>query len=215
MAAKKEVKKRNRKPGLKSTDGMPKVKPAYKKKNVLKGKRLIDYNPSSEEYKILDRGGLEGLFKTPESLWNAAVKYFTWVKDNPWYKNEYRDGMIVKIPAGRPMTIIGMCVHMGVGSDYYRHFKQEMSEEKRQLFGPVINAIDNTIYTQKFEGASIGAFNATIISRDLGLIDKVDTTTNGKDIVAQPPQINVYNNAPKMAGSESEVDQTPTVKRKA
>lgn len=177
-------KTRNRKPGPKSTDGMKKKKSVYKKINVRKGKSISDVEKDSPEYKILDKGGLEKLFKTPESLWKAACGYFLWVKNNPWYKNEFREGGIVKIPVGRPMTIIGMCVHWGVGSDYYRHFKNEMSAEDKKLFGPVVKVIDDTIYKQKFEGAAIGAFNANIISRDLGLADNqnVNLSDNRKEV---------------------------------
>jgi hypothetical protein len=38
------------------------------------------------------------------------------------------------------------------------------------------------MFTQKFEGATVGAFNANIIARDLGLKDQTDVTTNGNDI---------------------------------
>ena len=39
---------------------------------------------------------------------------------------------------------------------------------------PIITRIREAIYQQKFEGASVGAFNANIIARDLGLADKQD-----------------------------------------
>jgi len=39
----------------------------------------------------------------------------------------------------------------------------------------VIRAITNIMYTQKFEGASVGVFNANIIARDLGLKDSTET----------------------------------------
>lgn len=35
------------------------------------------------------------------------------------------------------------------------------------------------MYAQKFEGASVGAFNANIIARDLGLIDKKEVEHAG------------------------------------
>lgn len=40
----------------------------------------------------------------------------------------------------------------------------------------VIRGIEEVMFNQKFTGASVGAFNANIISRDLGLIDKSQQT---------------------------------------
>jgi hypothetical protein len=173
-------KTRKRKPGPKSTDGMPVRKKAYKRRNVLKGLKM-----DSDEYKLLDKGGLEKLFKTPQSLWEAACDYFKWVKLNPWYKKEWKsDFGLVDVPVGRPMTIKGMCIHMGANSEYYRNFKNTLSPEDRVVFSSVINKIDEIIYTQKFEGAALGAFNANIISRDLGLADNqnVNLSDNRKEV---------------------------------
>lgn len=39
-------------------------------------------------------------------------------------------------------------------------------------FSSVIRAINSIMYANKFEGAAVGAFNANIISRDLGLADR-------------------------------------------
>lgn len=43
--------------------------------------------------------------------------------------------------------------------------------------------MEETIETQQFEGACVGAFNANIIARKLGLVDKqeVDHTNAGKE----------------------------------
>lgn len=47
----------------------------------------------------------------------------------------------------------------------------------------VLSRIERVIETQQFEGACVGAFNANIIARKLGLADKqeVDHTTLGKE----------------------------------
>ncbi len=46
----------------------------------------------------------------------------------------------------------------------------------------VITRIKETIFTQKFEGASADLLNANIIARDLGLADKKDITSDGDKI---------------------------------
>lgn len=55
-------------------------------------------------------------------------------------------------------------------------------------FSDVIRAISNIMYANKFEGAAVGAFNANIISRDLGLAEKTSNEHKiklGKDIEAE------------------------------
>ena len=50
----------------------------------------------------------------------------------------------------------------------------------------VIERIEQTVYSQKFEGAAAGLLNANIIARDLGLADrredKIDVTSGGESI---------------------------------
>ena len=53
-----------------------------------------------------------------------------------------------------------------------------MSED----FSAVISMVEEIIETQQFEGAAVGAFNANIIARKLGLADKQDITSNGETV---------------------------------
>ena len=53
-------------------------------------------------------------------------------------------------------------------------------------FGEAINKITSRIENQQFEGATVGVFNANIIARKLGLVDKKDVTTNGQNVTASP-----------------------------
>ena len=55
-------------------------------------------------------------------------------------------------------------------------------------FSDVIRAIGKIMYANKFEGAAVGAFNANIISRDLGLAERTDNSHKiklGKDLDAE------------------------------
>ncbi len=71
---------------------------------------------------------------------------------------------------------------------WWRNFKEgcknstdDSTDDKDFLM--VIARIEETIETQQFEGACVGAFNANIIARKLGLSDKqeLDHTTGGKE----------------------------------
>ncbi len=126
-------------------------------------------------WKNRSKHGRDALFATASVLWDAACEYFQWCDENPWYRTDFKgkDADRVEIPTARPYTLSGFTLHCDVSESYFRVFKQTASED----FLTVIARIEQVIYTQKYEGAVVGAFNANIISRDLGLADKVQVTT--------------------------------------
>jgi hypothetical protein len=131
---------------------------------------------------------------TVEEFSQAWDDYFNWVDNNPWYKNEAikageNAGMIIKIPTARPYSEIGFCAYNDLGEHYINQLAKSLEgreDEESQQFSYILTRARAKCKSQKFEGAAVGAFNANIIARDLGLADKnqVDHTTNGKDIVA-------------------------------
>lgn len=150
-------------------------------------------------WKLRSSHGREKLFSTPGLLLKAAYEYFEWCDNNPWQKTEQLKKPIsigrgkekvtqttIQIPTSRPYTLSGLCIYLGVNTKYFNDFKDGMKgkeeEGRNKDFSEVISRIENIIYTQKFEGAAVGAFNANIIARDLGLTDKTDVTTKGKEI---------------------------------
>jgi hypothetical protein len=107
----------------------------------------------------------------PESLWNKFIEYIEKCEANPWYKNEAikggdMAGAIVQIPTSRPFTISGFSVHAGISVQTFDSYS------KTEEFLEVTTRIRDIIFTQKFEGAAVGAYNANLISRDLQLIDQ-------------------------------------------
>jgi hypothetical protein len=134
------------------------------------------------------RHGREKLFASAELLWDAAEEYFLWCDQNPWMKKELMKsgehaGDLIDVPTQRPYTLGGLCIYLGVNEAYFRTFKAQLPDGEKD-FNTVISQIEQVIYTQKFEGAAVGAFNANIIARDLGLKEKseVDHTTGGERI---------------------------------
>jgi len=119
--------------------------------------------------------GRDKLFATPEMLWEAACEYFKSCDDNPWIKVEGLKGgelagQLINIPTQIPYTLKGLCLYIGCSESYFRAFKSQERENAKD-FITVIEQIEETIYNQKFTGATVGAFNANIIARDLGLSD--------------------------------------------
>ena len=134
-------------------------------------------------WQLRSKHGRDKLFATPELLWEAACEYFEWCEENPWYKKEAvksgdMAGTIISIPTARPYTLQGLCRYLNCSTEYLKHF--EANNIDSEDFMPIITRIREAIYQQKFEGASVGVFNANIITRDLGLADKKDHTSNGE-----------------------------------
>jgi hypothetical protein len=137
-------------------------------------------------WELRSKHGRDKLFATPELLWEAACEYFEWCRENPWIKKDWvgKDADEVERETERPFTLTGLCIYLDCSSSYFRSFKSTL-QEKDKDFLTIITRIEEIIYTQKFEGAAVGAFNANIIARDLGLSDKVNNEHSGEVSVKQ------------------------------
>ncbi len=154
-------------------------------------------------WELRSKHGKDKLFTSPELLWEAACEYFEWCIDHPWLKMEQtkakaslkitsEDGELKDIssfdpqnltglPTARPFTLSGLCLYLNCSESYFRVFKSTL-KEKNEDYLTVITRIEQTIETQQFEGATVGAYNANIIARKLGLTENVDHTTKGKEL---------------------------------
>ena len=133
-------------------------------------------------WKLRSKHGRDKLFATPELLWEAACEYFQWCESHPLYETKAFafQGIITtkKLPVMRAMTLSQLCFYLNCNEAYFRQFKAQLHEVD-QGFSTVIYDIEQTIYNQKFQGASGNLLNANIIARDLGLADKSELTGAG------------------------------------
>lgn len=142
-------------------------------------------------------------YETPVHLWMAACEYFEYNDTNPLEKNEAvksgdMAGMIIAVPVRRPYTKVGLASFMGMTADYVKELKTNKE------FSPVMELIDSVIETQQVEAAIAGLANPLIVSRLLGLTDKMEIDQRGE--LKATFQLNVVNPGIPLAGSESEVD---------
>jgi len=131
-------------------------------------------------WKARSKHGRDKIFKTPASLWSAAQGYFQWIENNPLTKPIIYQGAVTgKEELARPMTVKGLCIHLNVNSKYFNDFNAalDLDKELDKDFSEVSIKIREIIDTNKFEGATVGLFNPTIIARDLGLADKQEVTS--------------------------------------
>jgi hypothetical protein len=126
-------------------------------------------------WKIRSKHGRDTLFASPELLWEAACEYFTWCDDNPLLEQDFvgKDATEIHRNKMRPYTLGALCLYLGCGESYFKNFNLEGNPQFKEVF----EKIRSTIYSQKFVGAASGFFNAGIISRDLGLKERTDTTS--------------------------------------
>lgn len=124
-------------------------------------------------------------FETPIDLWNEVVNYFQWVDSNPIIKQDFKgkDADKVDYELQRPYTWQSLYVYLGVTNlDYYK--------TKDEFLG-ILTHIGNIIYSCKYDGALVGIFNYSMVSRDLGLMERSDITSNGNEIKQPTTVINL------------------------
>lgn len=113
--------------------------------------------------------GRKPIFESPEQLWGAACEYFEWVEDNKLQEAKafaYEGAVTVKeLPKMRAMTIQGLCFFLDISDETWANYCG-----KDDFIG-ICTDIKRVIFTQKFEGASAGLLNASIVARELGLAD--------------------------------------------
>lgn len=119
---------------------------------------------------------------TPQGLWDKAQEYFVWASENPLMETKVFNyqGEIVKteVPKMRAMTEIAFCLYAEIDRVTFENYKSNKDPYKE--FFTVAKAIEEVIYTQKFEGAAAEFLNSNIIARDLGLKDKSETELKGQ-----------------------------------
>lgn len=119
-------------------------------------------------WKLRSKHGRDLIFSSPSILWEACVEYFEATDARKWVKQDWvgKDAMPVLRETETPYTWTGLYVFLDIDHVTWLNY------EEREDFITITTRVRNIIYTQKFEGAAVGAFNPTIISRDLGLVDK-------------------------------------------
>lgn len=128
--------------------------------------------------------GRDRIIQDHEALLESAYEYFQQTDNRKWTKKDWvgKDAFEVQRENETPYTKSGLCVFLGI--DGWRTI--ESLKEVSSDFFQVVTHIENIIFTQKIEGASVGAFNASIVSRELNLQENIDLTTKGNEIKSIP-----------------------------
>lgn len=137
-------------------------------------------------------------YDTPERLWNKFVEYCKWCDDNPielpakvifkGTKSTIEERNEGKTTARTPYLLSGFMVWAKIAN--WTDFKKSKTNQSGD-FPRVIRAIEDTIQTQQVSGAMVGLYNSNLTARLNGIKENADLTSNGKDIVKEPLQIEV------------------------
>lgn len=156
---------------------------------------MADGRIGNKFWELRSKHGRDKLFATPELLWEAACEYFQWCEDNPLVETQAKvvsngqgEGSsitLVELPVIRAMTVSQLCLYLGCNESYLRIFKQQLPDGEKD-FNTIILNIEQVIYNQKFQGAAGNLLNANIISRELGLMDRTDITSQGEKVSLPP-----------------------------
>lgn len=126
-------------------------------------------------WKLRSKHGRDKIFKSPEIFLESAYEYFDKADENPWNKMEVvksgeNAGQLLPVPTQKPYTIQGLCIFLGITEDTFRNYERDDSYKD---FFEVFTYVRNIIENQQLEGATVGAYNANIVARKLGLSDNV------------------------------------------
>lgn len=132
--------------------------------------------PNNQFWKLRASHGRELIFSSPSILWEACCEYFEATDERKWFKTEFhgKDATQCLVPVETPYTWSGLYLFLDISHTAWSEY------ENREDFNAICIRVRGIIYTQKFEGAAVGAFHPMIISRDLGLTDKVESKTEIK-----------------------------------
>jgi hypothetical protein len=175
---------------------------AAKKRELAGSKAGAAASVGNDWWQKRAKHGRDAMFTDPKLLLEELEGYIKWVENNPLIEIDYRGMKRVEIPRKRPVTLIGFCLYLGVTSSWWRQFKDSETYNANPDFSTVFKFVEDHVHNQQYEGAAAGFFNANIIARSLGLVDRADVTSDNKALPS--PTINVM--APGTPFSKSEED---------
>lgn len=153
-------------------------------------RRLKDWDVLFKNQENNVKNGRPKAFQSPAHFWKTAVAYFKATDGAPWIKEDYKgkDAAFVEIPTQSPYLWAGFddfCLENGICSsakDYRTAMRNpDYRDGMYSDFAEVVNVVDSIMSKQKISGAVVGAFNANIVARLEGLVDKSENEVTVKE----------------------------------
>lgn len=135
-------------------------------------------------WKLRSKHGRDKLFSSPQALWEACVEYFEATDARVWAKKDWvgKDAVEVERTTATPYTLSGLYVFLEIVPQTWKEYRE------REGFSEITTRVEQIMFTQKFEGAAVGAFNPSIIARDLGLRENVEAKNVNLNVDLAPTE---------------------------
>lgn len=115
-------------------------------------------------------------YSTAEELAVACQDYFDWAEHNPIMVAKLvsfqGSSVLEEIPKKRVLTLRALCAFININPRTWEKWRPQSPEYNHPELTPAVEWAEATIRGDKFEGAAADIYNAMIISRDLGLVDR-------------------------------------------
>ena len=135
----------------------------------------MDINSDIELYSYRNKGGRPRIFESPEEMIEIWDKYVFFCLNTPLKQvvvqkvkvsRDEEEIKKVKVPHIRPFNLRSFCLFAEFNEDTFREY------EKREEFIGITTHIRDACYSQKFDGAACGFYNANLIALELGMRNK-------------------------------------------
>src|SRR5690606_112181 len=105
-------------------------------------------------WKLRSKHGRDLIFSSPEVLWEACVEYFEATDQRVWVKKDWvgKDALEVERKTTAPYTLSGLFVFLDIVPQTWKEYRE------REGFSEITTRVEQIMFTQKFEGAAVGAF---------------------------------------------------------
>lgn len=146
-------------------------------------------------WKLRAKDGRTAIFTDAALLMSHATAYFDWCDTHPRYRAElvkYKGGYDeAEVPLGRPYTMDGLTIYLGVSGSYFRSRKSELREkieagratEEEVKILETIELIEQTVRNEQVEGALVGQYKDGLVARINGIADNINQNNTGDSIV--------------------------------
>lgn len=146
-------------------------------------------------WQLRTKHGKDKIFSDGAVLWDEALKYFDWCDRHPWsryelvkYKGDFEEA---EVPLGRPYTMDGLTLYLGVSGGYFRAAKANLRDKDERGKATaaeldllqVMEMIETAIRNQQIEGAAVGVFNSNLVARINGIADNMNNVNKGDAVL--------------------------------
>lgn len=145
-------------------------------------KKDTKFKKGNEIWRLVEFPGRPKIY-TPETLWDKFIAYMEYNTNVSWPREDFIKsgpdaGRKVTIDIPNPPSIKAFCIFSGITEDTFRNYgKNDIA------FLAVWHVVRDTIQDIQIGGAATNLFNANIVARWAGLVDKkeVDIKTEMSD----------------------------------